>query len=145
MNEEFGAYNCNNYPKLTCLGASIMQSWSLFKAQCFMLAVNLTDTLTYPSVNSSSIPLSTCIYYLVIHPSTLHSSVDQGTISLFIHNFIYPFMYSPAIFSFILSLFSSPTHPFIQSTNQAIFMSTSFVPSSPSPCIYGKVSFINFI
>ena len=72
--EEFGAYNCNNYPKLTCLGASIMQSWSLFKAQCFMLAVNLTDTLTYPSVNSSSIPLSTYIYYLVIHPS-IHPSI----------------------------------------------------------------------
>lgn len=30
LSEKFGAYNCNNYPKLTCLGASIMQSWSLF-------------------------------------------------------------------------------------------------------------------
>lgn len=117
------------------------------QAQYFMIAVNLTDTLTYTSINPSSIPLSIylSIHYLGIHPSIHLPCIHQGTISLFIHNFIHPFMYSPAICSFILSLFSSPTHPFIQSTNQPIFMSTYFVSSSPFPCIYGKVSFINFI
>lgn len=130
LSEKFGAYNCNNYPKLTCLGASIMQSWSLFTGTNFMLAVNLTDTLTYPSINSSSIPLSIylSIHYLGIHPSIhlpcIHPLIKEPLVCLFIISSTHLCILQLFVPSFFLYFLLQPIHSFNQPTKQYLWAPT---------------------